>query len=751
MLDKLKVLVDTANRAEDRESALRVIVTRVKEIMGADACSVYLHSKADERLVLAATDGLNPAAVGRVRMLRGEGLVGLVAEGREPLCVANAWEHPSFRFIPVTGEARYRSFLGIPLIWNRRVLGVLEAQRKAEGAFTDHEVALLVTLAAQLAEVIVHKGEGDDEDVAMAGKSLIYQGLPAAPGVAIGVLVLPSPLANLEAVPDRAVADVDQELTAFDSAVTRVQEELREGSERMADLLPAEAHALFEVYSLLVKDGSLIGGVIRRIRQGMWAPGALRDAVAEFSGRLERAEDPYMKARAEDIRAIGRRLLVHLQSDSREPRSMPEGSVLVGNEVSFARMVSFPPDKLAGLVCRGCSVQSHNVIVARALNIPAVVGLHDLPFDRLGGRRVIVDGYQGRVLVDPPPAVEAEFTRLIRDEQVLDGHLRELVDEPALSRDGERIALYANAGLRSDIPPAFRFGAEGVGLYRTEFPFMLRESLPGEAEQFELYREVLQAFAPRPVVMRTLDIGGDKPLPYLPIEEDNPFLGWRGIRITLDHPEIFLPQLRALLRANAGLGNLRLLLPMVSRVREVLDTRELLDEAYRGLLAEGREAQRAPVGAMVEVPAAVYQIDALARAVDFMSIGTNDLTQYILAVDRNNARVAGLYDGLCPPVLKAIAQAVDGARRHGIPVGICGELAGDPEAALLLAGMGLDSLSMGAPSIPRVKWVIRSFSRERGRELLDEALDLADAGQIRARVRAVLEAEGLGGLVRPGM
>lgn len=751
MLDRLKILVAAANRAQDRESALHVIVTMVKEIMGADACSVYLYAKADGRLVLAATDGLNPAAVGRVRMLRGEGLVGLVAEGREPLSIANAWEHPSFRFIPVTGEEHYRSFLGIPLIWNRRVVGVLEVQRKAEEAFTDHEAALLVTLEAQLAEVILRKGEGEGEEVPMAGGSLVYQGMPAAPGVAIGVLVLPSPLADLEAVPDRVVADVDQELTAFDSAVTRVQEELREGSERMTDLLPAEAHTLFEVYSLLVKDGSLIGGVIHRIRGGMWAPGALREAIAESSGRLEGVEDPYLRARAEDIRAIGRRLLMHLQSDSREPRSLPERSVLVGNEVSFARMVSFPPGKLAGMVCRGCSVQSHNAIVARALNIPAVVALHDLPFERLGGRRVVVDGYRGRVLVDPSATVEAEFARLIEDEQVLDGHLSELVDQPALSQDGERIALYANAGLCTDIAPAFKCGAEGVGLYRTEFPFMLRESLPGEQEQFELYREILEAFAPRPVVMRTLDIGGDKPLPYLPIEEDNPFLGWRGIRITLDHPEIFLGQLRALLRANAGLGNLRLLLPMVSRVREVLDTRELLGEAYDGLLAEGREAERAPLGVMVEVPAAVYQIDDLAQAVDFVSIGSNDLTQYILAVDRNNARVAELYDGLCPPVLKAVAQAVDGARRHGIPVGVCGELAGDPEAALLLSGMGLDSLSMGATAIPRVKWVIRSFSRARARQLLEEALGMADAGQIRARVRAVLEAQGLGGLVRPGM
>ena len=325
-----------------------------------------------------------------------------------------------------------------------------------------------------------------------------------------------------------------------------------------------------------------------------------------------------------------------------------------------------------------------------------------------------------------------------------------LKDLPAETPDGVRVPLYANSGLISDVAPSLTGGAEGIGLYRTEFPFMIRDRFPGEEEQLRIYRQVLEAYAPRPVVLRTLDVGGDKPLSYFPIVEDNPFLGWRGIRITLDHPEIFLVQLRAMLRASVGLDNLRLLLPMISQLSEVDEARRLVERAYQELVGGGESIVMPPLGVMVEVPSAVYQSDEIARRVDFLSIGTNDLTQYLLAVDRNNSRVAALYDALHPAVLRAIHQVVIAGHRQGKPVGVCGEMAGDPAAAIVLLGMGVDSLSMSVASLSRVKWAIRNIRRDEAETVLAEVLDMEDTEAVRDRLEQVLDDAGLGGLVRAG-
>ncbi len=363
---------------------------------------------------------------------------------------------------------------------------------------------------------------------------------------------------------------------------------------------------------------------------------------------------------------------------------------------------------------------------------------------------IIVDGYSGRVYVNAPTAVKREYKRLKKEEQELSDELQELRELDSETEDGVRIPLYANTGLLSDIRPSIESGAEGVGLYRTEFPFMIRERFPGEEEQRLVYRQVLEAFAPRPVTMRTLDVGGDKALPYFPIEEDNPFLGWRGIRITLDHPEIFLVQIRAMLKADVGLGNLRLLLPMISTLSEVDEAIALIHRACQELQEEGEAVTLPPIGAMVEVPSLVYQIEPLIKRVDFLSVGSNDLTQYLLAVDRNNARVAELYDSLHPAVIHALRTVIESAKKHRIPVSVCGEMAGDPPAALLLLGLGVNALSMSASSLLPIKWVIRSFSKRRARALVKKVLELEEPQSIRRTLQSALEKEGLGGLVRAG-
>jgi phosphotransferase system enzyme I (PtsP) len=346
--------------------------------------------------------------------------------------------------------------------------------------------------------------------------------------------------------------------------------------------------------------------------------------------------------------------------------------------------------------------------------------------------------------------VRKEFQRLQAEEAELSNELQSLIGLPAETTDGVKIPLYANTGLLTDITPSLRCGAEGVGLYRTEVPFLVRDRFPSEEEQRRTYRQVLEAFAPAPVTVRTLDVGGDKMLPYFPVEEANPFLGWRGIRIALDHPEIFLVQVRAILRANTGLGNLQLLLPMVTNVGEIDSAVGLVKRAYEELRDEGEAVEYPQIGVMVEVPSVIYQVPAMAGRVDFFSIGSNDLTQYLLAVDRNNARVAGLFETLHPAVLRAIHQVIESAHDVGRPVSVCGEMAGDPAAALLLLGMGVDSLSMSAASLLRVKWALRSFSREHMCNMLDEVWKLEDAEGVTAFLHRSLEDAGLGGLVRAG-
>jgi len=486
-----------------------------------------------------------------------------------------------------------------------------------------------------------------------------------------------------------------------------------------------------------------VSETVERIRAGNWALGAWRATIAENAHVFEQMEDPYLRTRAEDIREIGQRILARLQSDLRESRQFPERCVLVGETIGITEIAAVPTGRLVGIVCMRGSALSHTAVLARALGIPAVVSLTALPTARLDGCEMIVDGYEARIYVQPSRKVLEAFQQRIGEEKALATRLAALRDKPAETLDGIRMPLYANIGLVSDTAAARDDGAEGVGLYRTEYPFLLREAFPTEDEQYQIYRELLESFAKTPVTLRTLDVGGDKILSYFPVQEDNPFLGCRGIRFSLDHPEIFLIQLRAMLRANAGLNNLQVLFPMISKVGEVDEALGLLARAHRELLQEGDPATKPRVGVMIEVPSAVYLATALAERVDFLSVGTNDLTQYMLAVDRNNTQVTTPYDSLHPAVLYAIDHVVKAAHLRGKPVSVCGEMAGDPAGALLLLGMGVDALSMNPASLSRVKLAIRSFTVQRARALLGAALSMEDGFAIHRLLNGALEEAGV--------
>ena len=747
MLETLRNVVQEVNAADGLAEALTIIVRRVREAMGTEVCSVYLIDETTGRLVFRATEGLNAEQVGLASLAPGEGLVGLVAEREEPLNLEIADRHPRFQLVEGLGEESFHAFLGVPIIHQREVLGVLVVQQRAQRRFDEPEEAFLVTMSAQLAGVIAHArvtGSVAEQLPGMAAAPARITGIPGAPGVAIGTAVIVSPVADLFSVPRRLVADRRRELRAFRAALEAVRGDIRSVSENLRGEMSAEDHALFDVYLGILDDSAIGGEVAAMIKAGHWAQGALAEVMIRHIRHFERMEHSYLRERAVDVKDLGTRVLGYLQdAEHSQQRDYPAQTILVGEELTASALGEVPRERLVGLISVRGSGNSHVAILARAMGVPTVMGAVDLPYTRLQDRELIVDGYNGSVHLNPLPEVRARYRELVNQDQALSRDLESLRDLPCETPDGHRLPLWVNTGLMADITRSLEQGAEGVGLYRTEVPFLLRERFPSEEEQRQIYRSQLEAFAPRPVTMRTLDIGGDKALPYFPIQEDNPFLGWRGIRVTLDHPEIFLAQVRAMLKANQGLGNLRIMLPMISNVAELDEAIQLIRRSHREVVQEGVDVALPPVGVMVEVPAAVYQARALARRADFLSVGSNDLTQYLLAVDRNNARVADLYHSFHPAVLRALQDVAIAAREAGKPVGICGELAGDPLAAILLLAMGYDVLSMNATSLMRVKKVVRSISYQHSCEALEQVMALDHAAAIHQHLERVLRDHGL--------
>lgn len=737
MLDSLRSIVQEVNSAKDFADVLQIIVRRVRKTTATGVCSIYLHDSLSNKYILAATEGLNPEAVGSIRLGLGEGLVGLVAAKAEPINLDDAESHPNFAYFPESGEERFRSFLGVPIIHHRTVLGVLVVQQAEQRRFDESEEAFLVTVSAQLAGVIAHANATGDlarqlaPDLVHTNSQRIFRGIPSVPGISIGTAVLITAPADLYAVPHRPAVDIDHELALFAQALEQAKQDLRAVHTELSHRLNLEERALFEVYISMLDDTSLGGEVTVLIKAGLSAQTAWSEVIIEHIRNFSSMDDPYLRERATDVRDLGRRVLGYLQQSQVTEREYPDNSVLLGEELAAPNLADVSVEKIVAMVSARGSRNSHLAILGRAMGIPTVMGAMDLPWRELEGSPLIVDGHQGLIIANPTPEVLKSYRAQHMEEKILAEDLERLRDEPNLTRDGVPINLWVNTGLRLDSLLSLDRGAEGVGLYRTEIPFFMQERFPSEDEQRKIYREQIEMFAPRPVTMRTLDIGGDKALPYFPIEEANPFLGWRGIRISLDHPEIFLVQLRAIMRASEGFDNLRILLPMISNIPELESALELVYRVYDELTEEeGYQLTWPQIGAMIEVPAAVYQVKDIARRVDFLSVGSNDLTQYLLAVDRNNPRVADLYHTYHPALLHALKQIVDDASALGRPVSICGEMAGDPVAALLLVGLGYRVLSMSATSLLRVKAILRQITIPQAEQLAATALTLSDTNQV---------------------
>lgn len=744
MLEKLRRIVQEVNAADELPMALDVIVRRVRQAVSTEVCSVYLLDEVTQRYVLMATEGLNPASIGHVSLAPSEGVVGRVVGRAEPINLEDASKHPAYHYMMETGEEQFHAFLGVPIIHQKKVLGVLVVQDASKRRFDQNEEAFLVTMSAQLAGVIAHAEVTGTIRVGPGNSNLRtdarFDGVAGSQGVAIGTVVVITPQADLEGIPDQATEDIDIEVDIFLRALEEVREDIRKVGNNLSHRLSGEDQALFDVYLRMLDDNAIGGEVIEKIRLGSWAPGALRQVIQSHVNHFELMEDPYLSERASDIRDLGCRVLAKLQQESDTQKvHFPDETILVAEEITPAMLGEVPTEKLVGLVSVLGSGSSHAAILARSMGIPTVMGVVDLPATQIHNKTLILDGYSGRVYANATDELCRFYADIIAQDRQMTKALENIRDLPSVTMDGFNMPLMVNTGLPSDVALSLNSGAEGIGLYRTEVPFMIREFFPSESEQRDSYRQQLEPFAPRPVTMRSLDIGGDKALPYFPIEEENPSLGWRGVRVTLDHPEIFLVQIRAMLMANEGLNNLRILLPMVTSVNEVDESLALVNQAYNELLEEGFLISKPPVGVMIEVPAAAYQAKALASRVDFLSVGSNDLTQYLLAVDRNNPRVAGLYSSFHPAVLQALQAIANAAHVENVPISICGELAGDPGGALLLMAMGFDVLSMSSTNLPKVKSVIRNVTLAQANELLEEVLKLEVPEQIKATVRQKMQ------------
>jgi phosphotransferase system enzyme I (PtsP) len=736
------------------QDSLNTLMNKLVEHFGCDASSIFFCDDEKGEYALAAHANFDLPPDTHLHLPYGKGLLGVVAEREEIINLADLTQHASYVFDPTYADKNFKGYLGVPVVAGGNLVAVVVLYRREARAFSEKVLSMAMTLSVLLASRLAQayaKGQSLTEVKKGKGKrkERVYYGQPGSTGVGIGTAQVVFPEADLDAVPDQVAGDINEQVARFEQALTQAREEMTRLQQQAKNTLSAAESAIFDAYLRILDSRTFINQVISEIEKDQWAEGALRRVVRRQVSQFESLEDAYLRDRAGDFLDLGQRILFFLQTRERASIEYPEKTVLVSDDVTATALMEVPPERLVAIVSASGSTNSHVAILARAMGVPAVMGLKSAQTVEFQGLPIIVDGYNGQIYVAPTRHVTKEFRNFSREEAELDAELHNLREKPAQTTDGCRIKLLVNTGL-AEGGTSLRVGAEGIGLYRTEMPFMVAESFPSENEQYQLYRRILQTFAPRPVFMRTLDAGGDKPLPYFQWEEENPALGWRGVRVTLDHPEIFLQQVRAMLKANQGLGNLSITLPMVSALHEVDDSLRLIIQAHAELQEEGYTQPIPPIGTMIEVPAAVYQSYELAKRLNFLSVGSNDLTQYLLAVDRNNSSVAKLYDGLHPAVLRALSDTVKSGHRASRPVGICGELTSDPLAVLLLMGMGFDSLSMNARMLPRIKWVIRSFSSEEARLALQAALQMDDAREVRLHLEGILDAAGLGGLIRAG-
>ncbi len=748
MLTRLWEIVEKVAMAASLPEALELLVKETCQAMHTDVCSIYLADIPHRCFYLMATKGLKKPKGRAVSLSFDEGVVGEVGRLSELINLADIREHPNFTYLPQVKEDDLRAFLGVPIVYRRQLLGVLVVQQKERRLFNESEESFMVTLATQLGAIL---SQVQTKGLFGQYRQSRIKALSVSTGVvmAYGWQEMSQP--TLDHVFKASALDIKSELNRLTVALEDATSECRRFSKRFMANSQKESAAIFDLYSHLLNDPQLRQKMTGVIQQGYVAEWAVKVVIEKFSAQFSSLKDSYMRERASDLKALGQRLLFHLDDDLSTTNTWPDRFILVADELSANLLAELPEQQLAGVIVRDGATHSHSAILVRAMGIPAIMGA-DIQPELLHNRMLILDGYRGEIFIEPEPFIMQEYRQIIDEERVLSQLAEEQLEQQAVLKNGESISVQLNAGLSIKYEQRISVGIDGVGLYRTEIPFMLQSGFPSEDEQKNRYREILSFFPNKPVVLRALDIGADKQLPYMPINEENPCLGWRGIRILLDQPEIFLIQLRAMLKANLEFKNLKILLPMVTSIDEIEEAKALLLRACAEVSREMKcECILPPVGIMLEVPSLVFMLPQLAHRVDFISIGTNDLTQYLLAVDRNNTHVALLYDNLHPALLRSLNIIALECQRYQLPVSVCGEMAGTPMGALLLIGLGFRQLSMSGRSLPRVKYLLRHLDPAILQPFMQQVLKAETAIEIKKLSADFMERQGLGGLIRGGI
>lgn len=720
----LRRLREVMAEHESAQARLDKVVVLIASNIVAEVCSLYLRRR-DGSLELVATEGLNAEAVHNTRLKPGEGLVGLIAEQAEPKQFADAQHHPAFSFRPETGEEIYHSFVGVPILRGGDTIGVLTVQNRTKRMYSDEEVEALQTTAMVLAEMIASGGFLVDEVAAEARRdtNIRFTGKPITETVALGHIVLHEP----RIVVTRLIAeDVDLERQRLLQAIEDLTGAIDAMMER-GDLARAGEHReVLEAFRMFAHDHGWRRRLDEALATGLTAEAAVQRVRNDTRARMMRMPDPRFRDRLHDIDDLSNRLLRLLSGDTQTAATgnLPEDSIVVARTMGPAELLDYDRHRLRGLVLEEGGANSHVAIVARALGIAAITQCKGALDVVEPGDAAILDAEGGELHVRPTPELISAYSDKVRFRARRQAQYAALRDVPAVTLDGERVGLNINAGLLFDMPHLAESGADGVGLFRTELQFMISPTLPRLDQQTRFYQSILDAAGDKPVVFRSLDVGGDKVIPYFRGgAEENPALGWRAIRMALDRPALFRTQIRALLRATNG-RELNLMLPMIADVSEFELARALIDREVLLLKKHGRpEPSRLLVGAMIEVPALLWQLDSIMPLIDFASVGSNDLLQFIFAADRGNVRVADRFDPLSPSALRALRQIVQGAKKHAVPLTLCGEMAGKSLEAMTLIGLGFRSISMAPASVGPVKAMIRSLDASNLEQKLDELLE----------------------------
>ena len=738
----MRRLRDIMAEPADGQARLDKIVHQIAGVMVADVCSIYL-KRQDGSLELFATEGLNPAAVHNTRLKRGEGLVGRCAELNITINEPDASKHPAFSYRPETGEEVYHSLMAVPVQRSGQVLGVLVVQNRTSKEYSDEDVEVLQATAMVVAEHLVSGAVSGAGAALEISKSLaaVIKGEPISEGIALGHVVLHEP----RIVVTKLMADDPvEEMRRLEAALAELRASLDEmlAHEHLAGA--GEHRDVLEAYRMFAHDRGWERRLMEAVQGGLTADAAVESVQNSARARVLRQGDPYWRERQRDVDDLSDRLLRILAGRPTghvDPADMPADTILVARAMGPAELIDYDRTKLRGLVIEEGSGQSHVAIVAKALGI-AAIGQADGIVERVSaGDAAIVDAESGEIHVRPSPDVVAAYTDKVRFRARRQKQYEALRNVPAVTRDGEPIGLHINAGLLVDMPHLRESGADGVGLFRTELMFMLSHVLPRLDRQVQAYRAVLDEADCRPVVFRVLDIGGDKPLPYLrTIAEENPAIGWRAIRMSLDRPALLRTQVRALLRAGAG-RELRIMIPMISVATEMDETRALIERELDIHRQKGlAPPKKVLIGAMIEVPSVLFELESLLHKVDFVSVGSNDLMQFLFAADRTNARVASRYDCLSVAPLRALRALAKATRKHKVPLALCGEMAGKPLEAMTLIGIGFRSISMAPASIGPVKTMILSLDASRVTALLDELLKTG-SGSLRSELERFAKAD----------